>query len=68
MAFSAPLSHVVLVITAAALFYVALADFKRFKIRNELILVRKHFGSKNLASPKSSRSSTHFSRRSEVNE
>jgi prepilin peptidase CpaA len=32
MAFSAPLSHVVLVITAAVL-------FKQFKIRNELILV-----------------------------
>src|SRR5262245_50164089 len=39
MAFSAPLSHVVLVITAAILFYVALTDFKKFKIRNELILV-----------------------------
>ncbi len=39
MAFSAPLSHVVLVITAAVLFYVALTDFKQFKIRNELILV-----------------------------
>jgi Flp pilus assembly protein protease CpaA len=39
MAFSASLSHVVLVITAAVLFYVALTDFKQFKIRNELILV-----------------------------
>src|SRR5882724_3677188 len=39
MAFSAPLSHVVLVITAAVLFYVAMTDFKHFKIRNELILV-----------------------------
>jgi Flp pilus assembly protein protease CpaA len=39
MAFSAPLSHVVLVITAAVLFYVALTDFKEFKIHNELILV-----------------------------
>jgi prepilin peptidase CpaA len=39
MEFSAPLSHVVLVITAAVLFYVALTDFKQFKIRNELILV-----------------------------
>ena len=39
MAFSAPLSHVVLVITAAVLFYVALTDFKQFMIRNELILV-----------------------------
>ena len=39
MAFSAPLSHVVLVITAAVLFYVALTDFKQFKIRNEVILV-----------------------------
>jgi Flp pilus assembly protein protease CpaA len=39
MASSAPLSHVVLVITAAVLFYVALTDFKQFKIRNELILV-----------------------------
>ncbi len=28
-----------LVITAAVLFYVALTDFKQFKIRNELILV-----------------------------
>ena len=34
MAFSAPLSHVVLVITATVLFYVALTDFKHFKIRN----------------------------------
>jgi prepilin peptidase CpaA len=33
------LSHVVLVITAAVLFYVALTDFKQFKIRNEIILV-----------------------------
>jgi Flp pilus assembly protein protease CpaA len=39
MAFSAPLSHVVLVVTAAVLFYVALTDFKEFKIHNELILV-----------------------------
>ncbi len=39
MPFSAPLSHVVLVITAAVLFYVALTDFKQFKIRNDLILV-----------------------------
>jgi Flp pilus assembly protein protease CpaA len=39
MAFSAPLSHVVLVITAAVLFYVAMTDFKEFKIHNELILV-----------------------------
>src|SRR3954468_24065729 len=39
MAFSAPLSHVVLVITAAVLFYVALTDFKQFTIRNDLILV-----------------------------
>src|SRR6516225_8145957 len=39
MAFSPSLSHVVLVITAAVLFYVALTDFKQFKIRNELILV-----------------------------
>jgi prepilin peptidase CpaA len=39
MAFSAPLSHVVLVITAAVLFYVALTDLKHFKIRNEVILV-----------------------------
>ena len=36
---SAPLSHIVLVITAAILFYVALTDFKHFKISNELILV-----------------------------
>ena len=39
MGVSAPLSHVVLVITAAVLFYAALTDFKQFKIRNELILV-----------------------------
>src|SRR6516165_5718642 len=39
MAVSASLSHVVLVITAAVLFYVALTDFQHFKIRNELILV-----------------------------
>ena len=40
MAFSAPpLSHVVLVITAAVLFYGALTDFKQFKIRNELMFV-----------------------------
>lgn len=36
---SAPLSHIVLVITAAVLFYVALTDFKHFKISNELIVV-----------------------------
>src|SRR5712691_2480074 len=39
MAFSPTLSHVVLVITAGVLFYVALTDFREFKIRNELILV-----------------------------
>ena len=39
MALSASLSHVVLVITAAVLFYVALTDFKEFKIRNEFIVV-----------------------------
>ena len=39
MAFSAPLSHVVLVITAAVLFYAALTDFKQFRISNEVILV-----------------------------
>src|SRR5258708_16168303 len=39
MAVSAPLSHVVLVITHAVLLCVALTDFKQFKIRNELILV-----------------------------
>src|SRR5262245_54156252 len=39
MAFSPTLSHVVLVITAGVLFYVALTDFKYFKIRNEPILV-----------------------------
>jgi prepilin peptidase CpaA len=39
VAFSPTLSHVVLVITAGVLFYAALADFKYFKIRNELILV-----------------------------
>ena len=36
----APLfAHVVLIVTAATLFYVALTDLKEFKIRNELILV-----------------------------
>ena len=39
MAFSPTLSQVVLVITAGVLFYVALTDFKYFKIRNELVLV-----------------------------
>ena len=39
MAFSAPLSQVVLVIAATVLFYVGLTDFKHFKIGNELILV-----------------------------
>jgi Flp pilus assembly protein protease CpaA len=39
MTLSASLSHVVLVITAAVLFYVALTDFKEFKIRNEFIVV-----------------------------
>jgi prepilin peptidase CpaA len=39
MALLTSLAHVVLVITAAVLFYVALTDFKEFKIRNELILV-----------------------------
>ena len=39
MAFSPSLSHIVLVITAVVLFYMALTDFKEFKIRNELILV-----------------------------
>jgi prepilin peptidase CpaA len=33
------LSHVVLVITAATLFYVALTDLKEYKIRNELVVV-----------------------------
>ena len=39
MAFSPTLSHVVLVITAAVLFYAALTDLRHFKIGNELILV-----------------------------
>ena len=39
MAPSASLSHVLLVITAAVLFDVALTYFKEFKIRNEFILV-----------------------------
>ena len=39
MARSASLSHALLVITAAVLLYVALTDFKEFKIRNEFILV-----------------------------
>jgi prepilin peptidase CpaA len=33
------LSHIVLVITAGVLFYVALTDLKHYKIRNEFILV-----------------------------
>lgn len=39
MVVSPTLSHVVLVITSGVLFYVALTDFKYFKIRNELIVV-----------------------------
>ena len=39
MAFSPILSHMVLVITAGVLFYVALTDLKYFKVPNELILV-----------------------------
>src|ERR1700756_3255527 len=39
MAFSPTLSHVVLVITAAVLFYAARTDLKNFKIPNELILI-----------------------------
>jgi Flp pilus assembly protein protease CpaA len=39
MAVSAALSHVLLVITAAVLFYAALTDLKQFTIRNDLILV-----------------------------
>src|SRR6266702_4537331 len=39
MALSPIFSHVVLVITAVTLFYVAWTDLKDFKIRNELILV-----------------------------
>ena len=37
MGVSPALSHVVLVITAAVLFYAALTDLRDFKIRNELI-------------------------------
>jgi prepilin peptidase CpaA len=33
------LSHVVLIITAGVLFYVALTDLKNYKIRNEFVLV-----------------------------
>jgi len=36
---AAAASQTVLVITAALLFYVGLADFKHYKIRNEIILV-----------------------------
>jgi prepilin peptidase CpaA len=36
---SAVLSNSILIITSAILFWVALTDFKEFKIRNELILV-----------------------------
>jgi prepilin peptidase CpaA len=32
-------SQIVLILTAATLFYVALTDFRHFKIRNELIIV-----------------------------
>ncbi len=39
MALSPISSHIVLVITAATLFYVALTDLRDFKIRNELILL-----------------------------
>ena|SRR5258708_2312421 len=39
MAHSLPLANVVLVVTAAVLFYVAVTDLKHYRIRNELILV-----------------------------
>jgi prepilin peptidase CpaA len=39
MAVSPVLSQVVLIITAATLFYAAVTDLKEFKIRNELVLV-----------------------------
>jgi prepilin peptidase CpaA len=39
MAASATLSNSILIITSATLFWVALRDFKEFKIRNELVLV-----------------------------
>jgi prepilin peptidase CpaA len=40
MPLSAPVaSQGVLIITAAVLFYVALADFKHYKIRNEVVLI-----------------------------
>jgi prepilin peptidase CpaA len=39
MAISAMLTHGVLVITAGVLLYVALTDFKQFKIRNDMIIV-----------------------------
>jgi prepilin peptidase CpaA len=39
MASSAVLSNSILIITSATLFWVALTDFKEFKIRNELVLV-----------------------------
>jgi prepilin peptidase CpaA len=39
MASNLPLANVVLVVTAAVLFYVAITDLKHYKIRNELILV-----------------------------
>jgi len=38
MAHSLPLANVVLVVTAAVLFYVAVTDLKHYKIRNELML------------------------------
>jgi Flp pilus assembly protein protease CpaA len=39
MASNLPLANVVLVVTAAVLFYVAVTDLKHYKIGNELILV-----------------------------
>jgi len=39
MAHNVPVAHIVLVVTAAVLFYVAVTDLKHYKIRNELILL-----------------------------
>jgi prepilin peptidase CpaA len=39
MSFAAVSSHLVLVVTAAVLFYMALTDLRHYTIRNELVLV-----------------------------
>src|SRR5262245_42108598 len=39
MSFAVPASHVVLVVTAGLLLYVAANDLREFKVRNELIII-----------------------------